>query len=246
MSAGTWIIVGGSSAIARACARRVAAAGADVVLAGRDRADLEHSAADLRVRFGVDARVTEFDATNPDAPAALVAGVQQAARPLNLLLAFATMPEQAAVEADRALLRRGFAVNLVAAAALLDSFAPLLEAQGAGRVLVFGSVAGDRGRRSNYAYGAAKAGLAAFVEGFGARMAPAGVSVTLVKPGFTDTGLTWGKRGMALAASPESVARAALAAVAAGRPVSYAPWFWRWIMLVIRLLPGRVMRRLSI
>ena len=246
MSAGTWIIVGGSSAIARAFARRVAAAGAGVVLAGRDRADLERSAADLRVRCGIDARVESYDALDPAAPEALIAACGAAARPLNLLLAFATMPEQAAVEADPALLRRGFEVNLVAAAALLDGFAPLFEAEGAGRVVVLGSVAGDRGRRSNYAYGAAKAGLAAFVEGLGARLAPAGVTVTLVKPGFSDTALTWGRRSSFLVAAPDAVARAALAAAEAGSPVRYAPGFWRWIMLVIRLLPARLLRRLSL
>jgi decaprenylphospho-beta-D-erythro-pentofuranosid-2-ulose 2-reductase len=120
-----------------------------------------------------------------------------------------------------------------------------LAERGGGTVCAFSSVAGDRPRRSNYVYGASKAGLSAFLEGLGLAYADRGVRVVCVRPGFVRTGMTDGLPVPAFAAEPAHVARMVLAAIDRGRPVVYAPPIWRWVMLAIRTLPRPVMRRLS-
>ncbi|PID35291.1 MAG: short-chain dehydrogenase, partial [Rhodobacterales bacterium] len=107
-------------------------------------------------------------------------------------------------------------------------------------------VAGDRGRVGNYVYGAAKAGFATYLSGLRNRLTRAGGHVITVKPGFVDTSMTWGLDGMFLVASPEAVARDILKAVGKRRNVLYTPFFWRWIMLIIRLIPEPLFKKLSI
>ncbi len=240
-----WLILGGSSAIARAFARVVAEAGSDVLLAGRDLADLERTARDLRVRHGRHVETMPFDATDFSGHAAFVDAVRARARRLDVFLAFGLMPTQAAIDADPELGLETMAATYTGAASVLLRLAPLLEAQGEGRVVVLGSVAGDRGRLKNYVYGSAKAGLHAFTQGLRARLFRAGVQVTTVKPGFIDTAMTFGMRAGPLMASPEACARACLSSARRGREVVYYPPVWRLIMLVIRLIPERMMKRLS-
>ncbi|HRY45218.1 MAG TPA: SDR family NAD(P)-dependent oxidoreductase, partial [Thermoanaerobaculia bacterium] len=112
----------------------------------------------------------------------------------------------------------------------------------------FSSVAGDRGRRKNYAYGATKAALSTAMEGLSARLAPNGVTVLCVKPGPADSAMTWGQfpASSPLLARPETVARDVLSALSRGRAVVYTPWYWRPIMAVLGALPAAVFRRLPI
>jgi decaprenylphospho-beta-D-erythro-pentofuranosid-2-ulose 2-reductase len=128
----------------------------------------------------------------------------------------------------------------------LNAVATHLERTGGGFVCALSSVAGERGRQSNYLYGAAKAGLTTYLSGLRNRLAPAGVRVLTVKAGIVDTRMSAGMPGAALAASPAAVARAVVRAITRGRDVVYVPWFWRWIMLVIRLIPERVFKRLKL
>jgi short-subunit dehydrogenase len=122
-----------------------------------------------------------------------------------------------------------------------------MEVQGAGWIVGIGSVAGDRGRASNATYGAAKAGLATFLSGLRQRVAKHGVHVLSVKPGFVHTAMTEGIVDPAspLVATPDHVARDVLRAIRRRRATLYTPWFWRWVMLVIRLLPERVFVRMK-
>jgi decaprenylphospho-beta-D-erythro-pentofuranosid-2-ulose 2-reductase len=136
--------------------------------------------------------------------------------------------------------------NLTEAAMILEQFAAHFEARGSGFIVGVASVAGDRGRQSNYIYGASKAGFAAYLQGLRARMTKSGVRVLTVKPGFVDTKMTFGLPGLFLVASPESVGRTIHRAVLRERDVIYVPWFWRWILLIIRLIPERVFKRLSL
>ena len=244
----TWLVLGASSAIARAFARQVAEAGASVVLAGRDRDDLARSAADLSARYGAHAAVVDFDARDRASITHVIEHCRAtvATGRLDVLLAFGSMPEQGAMDAKPALAGATIAANLTGAVELLLGLAPLLEAGRQGRVVVIGSVAGDRGRLKNYVYGAAKAGLATFAAGLRNRLYRSGVLVTTVKPGFIDTAMTWGLSGLFLVASPDTAARAILAAALKGREVVYVPRFWALIMLIIRLIPERVFKRLSI
>jgi short-subunit dehydrogenase len=239
-----WLVLGGSSAIARAFARVAAEAGSDLLLAGRDIEDLERTACDLRVRYGRQAEVVAFDATNFESHEAFVDTVRARARRLDVMLAFGLMPTQAAIDADPALGIQTIATTYTGAVSVLLRLAPLLEAQGDGCVVVVGSVAGDRGRVKNYVYGSAKAGLHAFTQGLRARLFRAGVCVTTVKPGFVDTAMTFGMRAGLLMASPEACARACLRHAARGREVVYYPPTWRLIMLIIKLIPEPIMKRM--
>jgi short-subunit dehydrogenase len=248
LSGRTWLVLGASSSIARAFSRLVAEAGAGVLLAGRDADDLARTAADLTARHGTSAEVLRFDALDRASIAALVAHCRAAvpAGALDVFLAFGAMPEQAAIEADPTLAAAAIAATYTGAVELLLGLAPLLEAGRRGHVVVLGSVAGDRGRLKNYVYGSAKAGLAVFTAGLRNRLLRAGVLVTTVKPGFVDTAMTWGLPGLFLVASPEATARASLAAALKGREVIYTPRFWAFIMLIIRLIPERIFKKLSI
>lgn len=246
MSRDLWMMVGASSAVARAFARLVAVDGADLVLAGRDRDDLEAAAADLRVRYGAAAEALSFDALSLADQAALLARAERHDGPVKLFVALGLMPEQAASAADPALLGRVIETNFTAVAQLLTRFAPFYEARRTGQVVVLGSVAGDRGRYSNYIYGSAKAGLHAYLQGYRARLYHAGVPVTTVKPGFIDTAMTWGLKLPPLPmASPEACAEACREAAARGRAVVYVPRLWWLVMTIIRHVPETIFRRLK-
>jgi short-subunit dehydrogenase len=243
----TWLVLGGSSAIARAFAVEAARRGHDVILAGRDAEDLERTAADLRVRFGRGAETLPFDAVAYEAHEGFVDACRRraAGRRLDVFLAFGLMPSQEEIDRDFALARATIEANYLGAVSVLARLAPVLEAQRGGRVVVLGSVAGDRGRLKNYVYGSAKAGLAAYVQGLAARLLRSGVTVTLVKPGPIDTAMTWGAGVAARAATPEGCARACLRAAGRGVGTTYYPPVWRPIMAILRHVPEKVFRRFT-
>jgi short-subunit dehydrogenase len=243
----TWLILGASSAIARAFAREAAAAGDAIVLAGRDRADLDLTAADLSIRGQRTVEVIDFDALDVAGHEAAIqrAKVLAGESPLALFVAYGFMPSQEEINAEPALARRVVEINYTSVVTLLQVAAPVFEAQKQGRIVVLGSVAGDRGRMKNYVYGSAKAGVHAFLSGFRGRMFKSGVTVTTVKPGVIDTAMTWGLPGVKGGAPPELVAREILRAAKRGREVLYTPWIWRIIMAVVRAIPERIFKRLE-
>ncbi|MGF1563203.1 MAG: SDR family oxidoreductase [Geminicoccaceae bacterium] len=243
----TWLVLGASSAIARAFARVAATAGADVILAGRDLEDLEHTAADLRIRTQVKVGVVSFDALNFDSHAVLVEQVTSRARhPLSVFLAFGVMAEQSEIDADFAAGLQTINGTYTGAVSVLAHLAASLENQRGGHVIALGSVAGDRGRIKNYVYGSAKAGLHAYLQGLRARLFRAGVSVTTVKPGFVDTAMTYGLEGMFLVAAPDDVAKTCWRRGRRGAEEIYVPWFWWGIMVIIRNIPEFIFKRLNI
>lgn len=247
---GGWIVLGATSAMGRAFARAVAATGAPVALAGRDMADMEATAADIRLTACVPVEVWAFDAGDPAAPAALAskaAGWKSVLTgPLNAAAFIGSMPEQDQIDADPALIGPVARDNYVALAETLHRLAPLFEEQKGGAIIGVGSVAGDRGRIKNYVYGAAKAAFHTYLSGLRNRLGRAGAHVMTVKPGFVDTAMTWGLPGMFLVAKPEDVAEACLAGLSKGRNVLYVPWFWIGIMTIIRTVPERIFKKLSI
>lgn len=240
-----WLILGASSSIARAFARETGGRGAALTLVGRDAADLEATAADAQLRGAASARVLPCDAGDAASRAAFLPQAALAGTVLNVFLAIGSMPEQDAMDRDPALLAQMIEANYGGPVALLQGLAGTLEAQRGGRVVIVGSVAGDRGRRKNYLYGSAKAGLARYAEGLRARLHPSGATVTLVKPGFVDTAMTWGLPGLFLVATPEDCARAMLRAADRGVANLYVPFFWRYIMLIIQHIPAQVMKKLK-
>jgi len=239
------LVLGGLSAIARAAAELHAAEGARLVLAGRGKDRLEEVAADLRLRGAPAVETVDLDlaACDPEREAPRLVAACGGTVDV-VLLAYGMLGDQARAETDVGHALAVIDVNFRSAAVWCLVFARLLEAQGAGTLAVIGSVAGDRGRRSNYVYGAAKGGLSLLVQGIAHRLAGTGARAVLIKPGLVDTPMTRGfSKGGPLWSSPERVAAAIHAATRSGPAVVHAPAFWRWIMLVIRNLPDAVMHR---
>ena len=153
---------------------------------------------------------------------------------------------QAEIDADPSLIDGTVTDSFTGPARFLQMLAPLMEARGGGTVVGVGSVAGDRGRIGNYVYGAAKAGFATYLSGLRNRLTRAGGHVVTVKPGFVDTSMTWGLPGLFLVATPEAVAEDLWKAVRKRRNVIYTPFFWRYIMLIIRHIPEPIFKKMKI
>ncbi|MEM6824246.1 MAG: SDR family NAD(P)-dependent oxidoreductase [Pseudomonadota bacterium] len=241
----TWLILGASSAMARALARAVAARGDAVLLAGRDAEDLAALATDCRFRGAALAEAIAFDARDPDGFPAIHARLAATQGPVNAAVFVGSMPPQTTIDAEPGLIDGVIADSFTGPARLLQRIAPLVEER-QGTIVGVGSVAGDRGRIGNYVYGAAKAGFHTYLAGLRNRLTRAGAHVVTVKPGFVDTAMSWGIEGMFLVAPPERVAADILKAVEKRRDVIYTPFFWRYIMLIIRMVPERIFKKLSI
>lgn len=238
------LIVGATSAIAEATARLFAARGDALYLAGRNPDRLQILADDLRTRGANLVATARFDARDYDGHADLIDSAVHALDGLDtVLIAHGTLPDQKACEASFVAARDAFEVNALSVISFLTPIANRFEAQSGGTIAVISSVAGDRGRQSNYVYGAAKSCLDTFLEGLAHRLATANVAVITVKPGFVDTPMTAAFQKGPLWASPEQVARDIDRAIAKGRRVIYTPWFWRWIMRIIRSVPTFVFHR---
>jgi short-subunit dehydrogenase len=241
------LVAGATSAIARAVAAELARRGHALVLAARDLAEAEALAADLRLRHGVAARAARFDALDFASHAAFAAELIAEGDGLEgVVVAFGWMgdAERARHEPDEA--RRTLDVNFTAVVSLLTPLADHLEGRGAGFICVVSSVAGDRGRQSNYVYGAAKGGLTVYLQGLRNRLFPAGVRVVTVKPGFVDTRMTFGLPGTFLVAPPERVAAGIVKAIDRGADEVYLPGFWRPVMMAIRAVPERIFKRMKL
>lgn len=230
------LILGARSDIARAVAHRFAAQGWNVGLAARAAQRIEADAQDLRHRYDIQAHCLQFDATNTESHKAFV----QALNPLPdvVLCAFGYMEDQQLVEQDWEKAANTIAVNYTGAASVLHHMANAMQARGSGVIAGISSVAGERGRASNYYYGSAKAGFTALLSGMRGRLKPHGVHVLSIKPGFVATAMTEGlDLPQKLVASPESVAKDIHKAIDKRKANLYTPWFWRWIMLIIKCLP---------
>lgn len=242
-------IVGATSAIAEHCARLWLEQGpADLTLMGRDAARTERVAADLRVRSPKsDVRALQADFRDPAAIRAAVDGIA-AQGPIDIvLIAHGSLPDQHICQDDLAACRDALEVNGVSPALFAEAFAGHLARAGRGRLALIGSVAGDRGRRSNYIYGSAKSLVESCAQGLQHRFAGTAVRVTLIKPGPTDTPMTGHlKKQGARLAPVELVARQSVAAIDRGAPFVYVPGQWRVIMFVIRNLPAFVFNKLNI
>lgn len=241
------LIVGATSAIAEATARLWAARGDALFLVGRNAARLETIAADLRVRGAAAVGCFTMDATDSATHAAMLDGVTAALGGLDVaLIAHGTLPDQNACEASVELTLQEIDNNGLSVVALATLLAARFEAQGHGTLAAISSVAGDRGRQSNYVYGAAKGMVSLFLQGLRNRLAKKGVQVLTIKPGFVDTPMTASFKKGALWAQPDDIARGILRAIEQRRDEVYLPGFWRLIMAIIRHIPERIFKRLSL
>ena len=240
------LIVGATSAIATEVARAYAERGAELFLTGRHPDRLAAVAGDIRVRGAVTVRTAMLDVLDIGTHAAVVEQAFASGGLDAALIAHGTLPDQAACQQSPADTMRALEVNFTATAALLTLLANRFEAQRRGTIAVVTSVAGDRGRQSNYVYGAAKGGLAVFLQGLRNRLHHAGVSVVTLKPGFVDTPMTAGLPRNRLFSTARRAGRSIHRAMEARRDVAYVPWFWRPIMALVRSLPESVFKRLRL
>lgn len=239
------LIIGAYSAIAEAVAREYASRGAVLFLVGRNAQRLQTLVDDLRVRgaarveaFALDVNDIGKHATMLDAAEALLGGIDVA------LIAHGTLPDQSACDADVQTALREFTTNGTSTIALSLELAKRLQ-RGA-TLAAISSVAGDRGRASNYLYGSAKAAVSAFLSGLGQRLRGDGINVLVIKPGFVDTPMTAAFKKGALWATPQQVAHGIMKAIDKRKPVAYLPWFWWGIMAIIKHIPESVFRRIKL
>jgi len=244
MAERTSVILGATSALGQAVARALAARGESLVLVARDAERLARVSADLEARgAAVTSHLGDFD--DLSVHAGLLDAIGEAD---DYWLFYGTLPDQAACERDWDEAAAALHTNFISAASLLTHVANRLEPRGRGSIVVVGSVAGDRGRGSNYVYGSAKGALALFCQGLRNRLSKRGVQVVTIKPGFIDTPMTAAveKKPAALWSTPERVAADMVRARDKGTEVRYAPWFWQPIMSIIKGVPERIFKRLSL
>lgn len=238
------LVLGGSSDIGRATARAFAQDGWDIQLAGRDAAALEPDVADLRARYNVDVTVHRFDVLDTASFSAFVAGL--AALPDAVISIVGLLGAQATAESDLDHAATIMRSNYEGPALILGLFAEKFLARGSGTIVGVSSVAGDRGRSSNYVYGSAKAGFSAFLSGLRARASRGGVHVVTVKPGFVRTKMTEGMKLIGpLTVEAPVVGDAILAAVKRKSDVVYVSNKWRLVMLIIKALPEPIFKKLK-
>ncbi len=244
----TVLVLGANAGIGRALAREFALHRYDLILAGRDEEELVILAADLGLRYKVSARAVTVDLGNfALLDSALKDSFQIAGDSLaGFVLCTGHLGNPEAAKTDLSEARKILEINFAGSALALEIAANHFEQKGRGFICALSSVAGDRGRQSNYLYGSAKGGLTTYLQGLRNRLYHRGVHVITVKPGFVDTRMVFGKGKLPLVASPEKVARGIYRAVMSRRNVVYVPWFWRWIMLIIRSIPESIFKRLRL
>lgn len=240
--AGPVLILGARSDIGRALARAYGAAGRPLMLAARNAATLEADARDLRLRCNVPVSVHEFDVLATAGHPAFADSLGEL--PETVVCVAGLLTPQWQAERDFAAADLMMRTNYVGPASILGEFANRMEERGLGSIIGISSVAGERGRASNYVYGSAKAGFTAFLSGLRNRLSRTGVRVITVKPGFVHTRMTEGMKlpGL-LTAEPSEVAAAILRAERRGREVVYIRPIWRFICTAIVLLPEPVFKR---
>ncbi len=241
------LIIGATSAIAHATARLFAAQGERFFLVSRSASKLDAVRDDLRVRGAGDTNTYALDLTDFSAHAAMLDAATATLGTLDMvLIAHGSLSDQAACEASVAKTMEEWATNCTSVIALLTALANQMERQRHGTIAVMSSVAGDRGRKSLYVYGAAKAALNTFLDGLRGRLNAAGVAVVTIKPGFVDTPMTAHLPKNFLFVPPERVAHDIHRAMTRGASVVYTPWFWRYVMLLLRAIPDPIFRKLPI
>lgn len=241
------LVFGATSRMAEMALRIWADTGSSFVLVGRSREKLEVIATDLTTRGGTVLAIESFDLCNvlehPKLWARCLVAAPQAD---TVLVAHGILGNQKQEEEDFVKALENITTNFTSAASIVALAANHFEAQQKGSIAVISSVAGDRGRASNYIYGSAKAGLDAFVSGVRNRLSSKGVTVTTIRPGFVATPMTAHLAHGPLFASAETVGAGIVKAVENEATIVYLPWFWRFIMIIICSIPERIFMKLKL
>ena len=241
------LIIGATSAIAHETAKCFAKDGAELFLVARSSEKLAAVQDDLNVRGAKRTESYVLDVSQLDQHEAMIRSAIETLGELDMaLIAHGTLGDQRLSQQSVAKTLEEFTTNCTSVISLLTLLANYFEPRKKGCIAVISSVAGDRGRNSNYVYGAAKGAVSTFLQGLRSRLAKAGVKVVTIKPGFVDTPMTASLRKGLLFASPRKVGEGIYHAMLKGKEVMYLPWFWRPIMLVVKSIPEPVFKRLSI
>jgi len=241
------LIVGANSAIAREAARFFAAAGDALFLVARDAVKMEAVANDLKARGASRVETFEMDANDFDRHGLILHEAEEILGGLDvLLIAHGTLPDQKSCEASFEKTEEELRTNFLSIVSLVTLAANDFEKKKAGTIAVITSVAGDRGRPSNYVYGAAKGATSIFLSGLRARLSKVNVAVVDIRPGFVDTPMTSHISKNALFASSAAVGRGVYMAIQKKKAVVYLPWFWCAIMMAVRMIPERIFKRLKV
>ena len=240
------LIIGATSAIAQAVARLCAARGDKLFLIARNSERLGLLSADLKSRGAVEVGSFELDVNDAGrCQAALHEAVEFLGQVDVALIAHGTLPDQTRCQESLDCTLEALNTNAVSTLSLMMLLANQMEQQRSGTLAVISSVAGDRGRQSNYVYGTAKAAVSTFAQGLRNRLQKSGVHVLTIKPGFVDTPMTAEFKKGLLWAKPDAVANSILHAIDKQTNVLYTPFFWRYIMLIIRLIPEGLFKKMS-
>lgn len=237
----TTLIIGATSSLAYALCQQLAHKKHNLIITGRDKEELEHLANDLTIRHNTMVRAALLDLDSKTFNIKKIA--QTLGDPDDIIMVAGTMGKNNSDDTDN--LSRIIHVNYTAPAQLITHYAHTMETKGTGTIAIISSVSGDRGRQSNYLYGSAKAALTAFASGLRNRLSHSGVHVMTVKPGFIDTPLTY-SMDSPLMCSREKAAKIIIRAMGRKKDVIYVPFFWCYIMMIIRNIPERFFKKLRL
>ncbi len=242
------LIIGATSAIAGEVAKRFAAEGARLYLLGRNAERLERIAADLRIRGAESVQTTGFDAKDIESYEKILEKAHASMERFDVVLvAHGTLGDQKKCEMSVEKTLHEIQTNAVSTIAMLTIIANMMEKQKCGTLAIISSVAGDRGRPSNYVYGSAKAAVTTFCEGLRGRLFKSGVHVLTIKPGMVDTPMTEGMElPPMLMAKPEQVARDIVCAIRKKSDIIYTPWYWRYVMSGIVHIPEKFFKKMPL
>lgn len=239
------LILGANSDVAESVSASLAQKGHELILAGRSEEKLNALESDLKIRFEATVSTALFDAENIDTHKDFYNSLSN--KPDWVISAFGILIEQDEAEKNAELTTQSYLVNMLGAISILDIIANDFMERKTGVIVGISSVAGDRGRGSNYTYGSAKAGFSAYLSGLRNRLYKDGVHVVTVKPGFIETKMTAHlELPKLLTASPEEVARKVVKAIKKRKNVIYVKWFWKYIMMIIKMIPEPVFKKLKL
>ncbi len=241
------IFFGATSAIALATARLYAEQGAELCLIARNKEKLSDIEADLKSRGAKKIHLIEFALAKSEDHTALFADIKEGFGDFDIaLVAYGSLGKQKSLEMDFSQAQQELDVNFISVVSILTSLANYFSQRKQGTIAVISSVAGDRGRQSNYIYGAAKGALTLLLQGLRNRLHSDGVQVLTIKPGFIDTPMTADVKKNFLFVKPEVIALDIKRAIETKKDVIYVPWFWRYIMMIIKIIPESIFKRLKL
>lgn len=237
------VILGATSSLARAMAVEFAQQNAQLYLASRDLFELNRIATDLSLRFSITAHCGEFDAENFASHEKFWQQVLTTMGSVDgVVIAFGYMPPPLEKNQFQKIINSNFS----GVVSILNYISDYLKQQKQGFIIGISSVAGERGRYANYLYGSSKAALTTYLSGLRNELFRHGVHVMTVKPGFIDTAMTFGRPNLFLVATPEKTAKSIIKALNKKRNMIYVPWFWRYIMIIFKLIPESLFKRMNL